>query len=115
MNRNDPSLPTALLAGFSTMKGKPVLFSDFGYGNSWPYSIIKMASDSFYVAKEVRNTGTNEARQHNSSTYDMIHTYESPTCITGSYYNSSNITSNSDTAGRHPSSYTQYRRKVPAR
>ena len=28
-NRNDPSRPTALLAGFSTMKGNPVLFSVF--------------------------------------------------------------------------------------
>ena len=35
-NRNDPSLPTALFAGFSTMKGNPVLSSDFGYDNSWP-------------------------------------------------------------------------------
>ena len=26
MNRNDPSLPTALFAGFSTMKGNPVVF-----------------------------------------------------------------------------------------
>ena len=35
-NRNDPSLPTALLAGFSTMKGKPVLFSVFWKGNCRP-------------------------------------------------------------------------------
>ena len=31
-----PSLPTALLAGFSTMKGNPVLFSVFWYDNCWP-------------------------------------------------------------------------------
>ena len=36
VNRNDLSLPTALLAGFSTMKGKPVLFSVFAYDNGWP-------------------------------------------------------------------------------
>ena len=30
VNRNDPSLPTALLAGCSTMKGKSALFSVFG-------------------------------------------------------------------------------------
>ena len=36
MNKNDPSLPTALLAGFNTMKGKPVLFSHLGYDDSWP-------------------------------------------------------------------------------
>ena len=36
VNRNDPSLPTALLAGVSTMKGTPVLFSVFGYDNCWP-------------------------------------------------------------------------------
>ena len=35
-NRNDPSLPTALLAGFSTMKGNPVLFSVFWYDNYRP-------------------------------------------------------------------------------
>ena len=36
-NRNDPSIPTALLAGLSTMKGKPVLFSVFwDDNNSWP-------------------------------------------------------------------------------
>ena len=35
-NRNDPSLPTALLAGFSTMEGNPVLLSVFWYDNSWP-------------------------------------------------------------------------------
>ena len=35
VNRNDPSLPTALLAGFSTMKGKLVLCSVFGYDNCW--------------------------------------------------------------------------------
>ena len=34
--RNDPSLPTALLAGFSTMKGTLVLFSVFGQDNCWP-------------------------------------------------------------------------------
>ena len=37
LNRNDPSLPTALLTGFSTMKGNPVLFSVFWNDNSWPY------------------------------------------------------------------------------
>ena len=36
VNRTDPSLPTAPLAGFSTMKGKPVVFSVFGYDNCWP-------------------------------------------------------------------------------
>ena len=36
VNRNEPSLRSALLAGFSTMKGNPVLFSDFGYDDSWP-------------------------------------------------------------------------------
>ena len=44
VNRNDPSLPTALLAGFSTMKGVPVLFSDFGYDNSWPYPPVSTAN-----------------------------------------------------------------------
>ena len=34
--RNDPSLPTALLAGFSTMKGNPVLFSVFRSHNFRP-------------------------------------------------------------------------------
>ena len=34
--RNDPSSPTALLAGFSTMKGYPVLFSVFQSHNCWP-------------------------------------------------------------------------------
>ena len=32
---NDPSLRTALMAGFRTMKGKRVSFSDFGYDKSW--------------------------------------------------------------------------------
>ena len=41
MNRNDPSLPTALLAGFSTLKGNPYLFSDFGYDISWPQKYVK--------------------------------------------------------------------------
>ena len=35
VNRKEPSLPTALFAGFSTMNGNPVLFSDFGYDNSF--------------------------------------------------------------------------------
>ena len=37
VNRKDRSLPTALLAGFSTMKGNPVLFSVFQSHNSRPY------------------------------------------------------------------------------
>ena len=37
VNRNDPSLPMALLADFSTMKGKPVLFSVFGHDNCCLY------------------------------------------------------------------------------
>ena len=35
-NGNDQSLPPALLAGFSKMKRKTVLFSVFGYYNSCP-------------------------------------------------------------------------------
>ena len=32
---NDPSLPTALLTGFTTMQENPVLFSVFGYDKCW--------------------------------------------------------------------------------
>ena len=34
--QRNPSLPIARLAGFSTMKGNPVLFSVFWYYNCWP-------------------------------------------------------------------------------
>ena len=43
MNRYDPSLPTALLAGFSTIKGNPVLFPVCGYENCWPTSLYEKA------------------------------------------------------------------------
>ena len=36
--RKGPSLPTAPLAGFSTLKENPVLFSVFWYDNCWPQS-----------------------------------------------------------------------------
>ena len=46
VNRNDPSLPTALLAGFSTMKGKPVLFSVLRPHNCRPQ--VLCAKNTFF-------------------------------------------------------------------
>ena len=39
-DRDDPSLQMAHLAGFSTMKGKPVLFPVFGYNNCWSECLL---------------------------------------------------------------------------
>ena len=43
-NRNDPSIPTALQAGFSTMKKNAVLFSVISCDNHWPDRPIIMES-----------------------------------------------------------------------
>ena len=60
VNRSDPSLPMGLLAGFSTIKGKSVLFSVFGYDNMWPKAIsygtaLRTENERFRAAKSIIN------------------------------------------------------------
>ena len=65
--RNDPSRPTALLAGF--MKGKPVSFSAFGYDNCWPKAvsyvdhILSRSISTFFAVMFVYELETEEISQ----------------------------------------------------
>ena len=49
-NRNNPSLPTALLAGFGTMRGKPVVFSVSWNDNCRPFLQKTKQVDGCYAS-----------------------------------------------------------------